>query len=184
MEASFFHSLLKPHLSGDRKMGEGTLSAVLVIIHFVKGKPYVILTKRSNSLKNHAGQFSFPGGTYSQSDRDLMQTAIRETFEEIGLAINDHDIIGNLRSVHTLTSNFVIVPFIAIIQSLTELKPDRKEIDAILDVPLIDLLKTIKPDLEHKPENYRFEYDGNVVWGATARILKQMYDILQKCGMI
>lgn len=186
MDASWLLSVLKPHLPTVLKIKEGTLSAVLVIIHFVDGRPHVVLTKRSGKLKNHAGQMSFPGGTFSDSDRDLMQTAIRETYEEIGLNVKEDDIIGNLRSVHTLTSNFTIVPYVAIVQSLGSLNPDWKEIDSILDVPLLDLLKTMMPDHEHKGygEIYRFEYDGNVVWGATARILKQMHDILRKCGMI
>ena len=186
MESSWLLDKLKPHLANELKIEKGILAAVLVIIHFHNGKPHVILTKRSSELKSHAGQISCPGGTFSDSDKDLLQTAIRETFEEIGLMVNEKDIIGKLRSVHTLTSNFTIVPYVAIIESIGNLKPDRKEIDAVLDVPLLDLLKTMVPDLEHAGfgELYKFEYDGNVVWGATARILKQMHDILHKCGMI
>jgi len=186
MESSWLLSMLKPHLANELKIGKGTLAAVLVIIHFHDGKPHIILTKRSSELKNHAGQISCPGGTFSDSDKNLMQTAIRETFEEIGLRINEKDIIGNLQSVHTLTSNFTIVPYVAIVKSIGNLKPDRKEIDAVLDVPLLDLLKTMMPDRGHVSfgELYKFEYDGNIVWGATARILKQMHDIMHKCGMI
>lgn len=186
MEASWLLRMLKPHLSSELKIEEGTLSAVLVIIHFRNGKPYVILTKRSGELKNHAGQISCPGGTFSDSDKDLKHTAIRETFEEIGLRVNEKDIIGNLRGVHTLTSNFTIVPYVAIIKSIGNLKPNKEEIDAVFDVPLLELLKTMTPDLEHTGfgEIYKFEHNGNVVWGATARILKQMHDILHMCGMI
>jgi len=186
MEASSLLRLLKPHLAGKLKIEEGTLSAVLLIIHFRNGKPYVILTKRSGKLKNHAGQISCPGGTFSDPDKDLKHTAIRETLEEIGLRVNEKDIIGHLHSVHTLTSNFTIVPYIAIIKSIVRLKPNKKEIDTVFDVPLLELLKTMAPDLDHTGfgEIYKFEYDGNMIWGATARILKQMHDILHKCGMI
>ncbi len=186
MEESLLLRMLKPYLAGELKIGEGTLSAVLLIIHFRNGEPYVILTKRSGELKNHAGQISCPGGTFSDSDKDLKHTAIRETFEEIGLNVNEKDIIGCLHSVHTLTSNFTIVPYVAIIKSIGHLKPNKKEIDAIFDAPLLELLTTMAPDLEHTGfgEIYKFEYDGNVIWGATARILKQMHDILHKCGMI
>jgi len=186
MEPSWLLNMLKPHLANELKIEKGTLAAVLVIINFHDGKPYIILTKRSSELKSHAGQISCPGGTFSDSDKDLMQTAIRETFEEIGLRINEKDVIGNLRSVHTLTSNFTIVPYVAILEYIGDLKPDRKEIDAVLDLPLLDLLKTMASDLEHTDfgELYKFEFNGNIIWGATARILKQLYDILHKCGMI
>lgn len=186
MESSWLLSTLKPYLANELKVEEGTLSAVIFIIHLKNGKPYIILTKRSSKLKNHAGEISCPGGTYSNSDKDLMQTAIRETFEEIGVRINEQDIVGNLRPVHTRKSGFTIVPFVVILESIGELKPCKQEIDAVLDVPLFDLLKTASLDSEHDSfgERYRFEYDGNVVWGATARILKQIHDILHKCGMI
>jgi len=186
MESSRLHSMIKPHLVDELKLEKGTLSAVLVIIHFRDGKPHIILTKRSNELKNHAGQISCPGGTFSNSDKDLMNTALRETFEELGVKIDEKDIVGNLRSVHTLTSDFTIVPYVAILETVGSLNPDRKEIDAVLDLPLLNLLKTMTPDHEHTSfgELYKFEYDGNVIWGATARILKQLYDIMRKCGMI
>ncbi len=186
MESSALHSMIKPYLADTLKLEKGTLSAVLVIIHFRDGKPHIILTKRSSKLKNHAGQISCPGGTFSDSDKDLMNTALRETFEELGLKIYEKDIIGNLRSVHTLTSNFTIVPYVAILESVGNLNPDRKEIDAVFDLPLLDLLKTMTPDHEHADfgDLYKFEYDGNVIWGATAHILKQLNDIMRKCGMI
>jgi 8-oxo-dGTP pyrophosphatase MutT (NUDIX family) len=178
--------MIKPHLANELKLEKGILSAVLVIIHFRDKKPHIILTKRSGELRNHAGQISCPGGTFSDSDKDLMHTALRETFEELGVKIDEKDVIGNLRSVHTLTSNFTIMPYVAILESIRNLNPDGKEIDAVLDLPLIDLLKTMAPDDEHVGfgELYKFEYDGNVIWGATARVLKQMHDIMRKCGMI
>ena len=186
MESSWFLRMLKPHLASVLKIEKGTLSAVLVIIHFRDGKPRIILTKRSSTMKNHAGQISCPGGTFSDSDKDLMRTAIRETYEEIGIRIGEGDVAGTLRGVHTLTSNFTILPFVAVIDTIENPKSNRKEIDEVIDAPLLDLLKTVERDLRHASfgEVYKFEYRGTVVWGATARILKQIYDILHKSGMI
>ncbi|MFQ5940764.1 MAG: NUDIX hydrolase [Nitrososphaerales archaeon] len=186
MEPSQLLELLKPHLLTKQKSEVGILAAVLVIVHFRNGKPRILLTKRSRKLRNHAGEISCPGGTYLDSDEDLRHTAIRETNEEIGLRIDARDIVGSLPSVHTLTSNFSIVPYIAIVDKIENVKPNITEIDKVIDAPLIDLLKTIESDLEHESfgEVYRFEYDDNVIWGATARILKQIHDILNKSGMI
>ena len=85
-----------------------------------------------------------------------------------------------------MTSNFTILPFVAIIDAIEEPKPDSKEIEEVIDAPLIDLLKTVEHDLEHDSfgEVYKFEYNGNIIWGATARILKQIYDILHASGMV
>lgn len=186
MESQKLLEVLKAYLAKEQKLEEGILAAVLVIIHFREGKPYILLTKRSSELKNHAGQISCPGGTYSKSDKDLMHTAIRETYEEMGIKIDESDIVGYLQGVHTLTSNFTIVPYIAIIDEIENPKPNIHEIEKVIDAPLIDLLKTIERDMEHAHfgEVYRFVYDGNIVWGATARILKQIYDILHKSGMV
>lgn len=186
VEASQLLQILKPHLTKEQEPEKGILAAVLVIIHFQDGKPRILLTKRSGKLKNHAGEVSCPGGTYLDSDKDLMRTAIRETYEEIGIRIGEGDVAGTLRGVHTLTSNFTILPFVAVIDTIEKPKPNSKEIDEVIDALLLDLLKTVERDLEHASfgEVYKFEYRGIVVWGATARILKQIYDILQKSGMI
>ncbi|MFQ5920511.1 MAG: NUDIX hydrolase [Nitrososphaerales archaeon] len=190
MESSQFLEILKPYLTREfpdmEEEQERTLSAVLVVIHFSNGDPYVVLTKRSRNLKNHAGQISFPGGTLMASDASLMQTAIRETMEEIGVRMGEAQIAGILHSVITLTSSFIIVPFVAVVEQIGSLSPNREEIDEVLDLPLLDLLRTVSPDLEHSDHRrlYKFEYGGNVVWGATARILRQIYDILRERGMI
>ncbi len=186
MESSQLLSALKPHLAKEQKPEEGILAAVLVIIYYSDGKPHILLTKRSNKLRNHGGEISCPGGTYLDSDKDLLHTAIRETREEIGIRIDERDIVGYLPSVHTLTSNFAIVPYVAIINAIENLKPNVTEIDEVIDTSLIDLLKTVETDLDHTSfgEVFRFKCNGNIVWGATAKILKQIYDILHKSGMI
>ncbi|NMJ86408.1 MAG: CoA pyrophosphatase [Thaumarchaeota archaeon] len=186
MESLQLLEVLKSHLIKEEKIDEGILAAVIVIIYFPSGNPHILLTRRSDKLKKHAGEISCPGGTYLDSDKDLLHTAIRETHEEIGISIDKNNIIGCLRGVHTLTSNFTIVPYIAIIDEIENPKPSINEIKEIIDVPLIDLLKTVESDLNHMSFGniYKFVYNDNVIWGATAKILKQIYDILHKSGMI
>ncbi|HZD82390.1 MAG TPA: CoA pyrophosphatase, partial [Nitrososphaeraceae archaeon] len=89
-------------------------AAVLVIIHYGKIVPHIILTKRSSNLRSHANEISFPGGKYANEDNSLIETAIRETKEEIGIDIMRRDIIGGLARVKTLTSNFTIMPFVTL----------------------------------------------------------------------
>ena len=134
-------------------------------------------------LKNHTGEISFPGGQYSRAiDPSLLDTALRETIEEVGLYFTAQDILGRLRTVYTLTSNFTIVPFITIQKSIPEPKILANEVDCIVDTPLQKMLATFEPDIEHyhisQKGTYKFTYGEFVIWGATARILKQIYDCL------
>jgi 8-oxo-dGTP pyrophosphatase MutT (NUDIX family) len=157
-------------------------AAVLVIIHYGKIIPHIILTKRSSNLRSHANEISFPGGKYVKEDKSLIETAIRETKEEIGIDIMRRDIIGRLERVKTLTSNFIIMPFVTLQDRISEPKIYVDEIEKVIDVPLMEVLGTIAPDIDHYnlsvTEVYKFTYENEVIWGATARILKQLYDCL------
>ncbi|MGZ8890031.1 MAG: NUDIX hydrolase, partial [Nitrososphaeraceae archaeon] len=86
------------------KLSGYTLSSVLIIIHFTDFKPKIILTKRSSLLKYHKNEISFPGGTYKETDSSLINTALRETKEEIGLNFHSNEILGCFQTVSTLTS--------------------------------------------------------------------------------
>lgn len=160
-----------------------TPSAVLVIIHYHNSsrRPHVFMTKRSSTLQSHRGEISFPGGKYAEADGNLLATALRETDEEIGISFSPDQVIGSLRAVSTMTSNHFIVPFITLQDKLPEHKISRNEVEALLDAPLIETLRSIEPDVEHyrlAKDAFKFTYDNNVIWGATARIMKQLYDLL------
>jgi 8-oxo-dGTP pyrophosphatase MutT (NUDIX family) len=179
-------SLLRPALS-DRPYlpadaASATPAAVMVIIHYHNNnKPHVFLTRRSSTLKSHRGEISFPGGRYVESDGTLLSTALRETEEEVGIAFTPDQVAGSLRAVRTMTSNHFIVPFVTIQDMLPKYRTAASEVEAVIDVPLIETLKSIEPDTEHyrlAKDAYKFTYDNNVIWGATARILKQLHDLL------
>jgi 8-oxo-dGTP pyrophosphatase MutT (NUDIX family) len=156
-------------------------AAVLVIIHYHRDRPYVFLTKRSSSLKLHAGEISFPGGRYIESDGTFLATALRETAEEVGIIFTADQILGCLAAVRTLTSNHFIVPYITIQDILPQYRISTGEVEAVIDIPLIETLKSIQLDNEHyhiAKDAFKFTFDNNVIWGATARVLKQMYDLL------
>ena len=174
-----------PHLSWPASLGNSiydtfSLSSVVVLIHFTRSSPHVLLTKRSSNLRSHGGEISFPGGRYTMGDENLLNTAIRETGEEIGIKLASGDILGSLKTVKTLTSNFFIVPFVSILQNIDQPIPFADEVEAVLDLPLVSLLTTMSPDTEHVSidELYKFNYDSYLIWGATARILKQLNDFI------
>ncbi len=171
--------MVRPYLPADA--ASATPAAVLVIIHYHKDSPYVFLTKRSSNLRSHTGEISFPGGRYVESDGTLLATALRETSEEVGITFTIDKIIGCLRAVQTMTSNHFVVPFVTIQDMLPQYRISTSEVQEVIDAPLIETLRSIELDTEHHrlaKDAFKFTYQDNVIWGATARVLKQMYDIL------
>jgi 8-oxo-dGTP pyrophosphatase MutT (NUDIX family) len=158
------------------------MAALLVIIHYTQTSPRIVLTKRNLTLKAHKGEIAFPGGAFSNQDKSLCDTAVRETREEIGLIVEQKDILGSLQSVRTLTSNFSIIPFVTIQEKILEPQILIDEVQEVIDAPLFELLYSAKIDLEHQTMStkslYKFTYGSEVIWGATARILKQLRDCL------
>ena len=158
-----------------------TFASVLAVIF--GSEPKILMTKKAKHLKIHAGEIAFPGGKQDKDDADLLETALRETREEINLAVRRDQVIGHLKPVTTLNSKFTIIPFVAVVNRLPRLK-DNQEVDKILHIPFFSFLKTLEEDKDphHRSlkEMYTFIYQDHLVWGASARILKQISDILKK----
>ncbi len=161
------------------------LAAVLVIIY--GNKPHVIMTERPKTMDHHAGEISFPGGRWQESDQDLLSTAIRETGEEMGVEITRGQVIGQLKPVTTLNSGFTISPFITIQDQIPKMNPNN-EIESVLEIPLIPLLKTMEDDKDpaHKSiqEMYTFKFENHLIWGASARMLHQISVLLSSSGLL
>ena len=160
--------------------GKYSLASILVVIY---GKePIVVMTEKPKHMTFHAGEISFPGGKLDSDDSDLLETALRETSEEIGLTISKEQVIGQLEPVVTLNSGFLILPFISVINQIPTLSANA-EVEKIFHIPLESFLKTQAkdPDPSHNliQEMYTFEYQNQIVWGASARILKQIQDCLK-----
>ncbi len=165
--------------------GKTKLAAVLVIIY--GSEPTIVMTERPKTMNQHAGEISFPGGTWKEDDNDLLETALRETEEEIGLRVSRDQVIGQLRPVTTLNSGYTITPFVSLMNKVPKLTPNS-EIEKILHIPMLPLLETLENDIDpaHKliQEMYIFTYQNKIVWGASARMLKQMVNILSKNQLI
>jgi 8-oxo-dGTP pyrophosphatase MutT (NUDIX family) len=170
----------RPHLKHILGGDGALIASVLLIIHYNYGQPQILLTKRSSGLKSHAGEVCFPGGAYIEEDRELHFTALRETKEELGLAFKEKDICGSLEPVRTVTSNYIITPYITVQDNIPKPRIFSDEVQRILDVPLVGLLTTLASDRLHgytcNEDRFIFKHEGEVIWGATASIVKQIYD--------
>lgn len=157
-------------------------SSVLVIIHFNhEYTPTIIFTKRSSNLRNHAGEISFPGGRVSDQDHSMIETALRETYEEIGLSIQKEKIIGSLAPTNTYTTKIVIYPFIVILGKISVPFEPNEEVEQVIEIPLEVLRNRLTIDEEHSSSDnkmFKFNVDGYLIWGATARILKNLLDLI------
>ena len=156
------------------------LASVLVVIY--GQSPKIIMTEKPKSMKFHAGEISFPGGKFDANDSDLLETALRETSEEIGLDVSKDQVIGQLTPVMTLNSGFLILPFVCLLNDIPVLMTNS-EVENILHIPLNSFLKTVAKDTDSShnliDEMYTFEYQSQIVWGASARILKEVENNLR-----
>jgi len=137
---------------------------------------HIILTKRSSHLKHHAGEISFPGGRQEDSDTDLVQTALRETHEEIGINPQSVEIIGRLPRQKTI-SQYLVTPFVAIVSSADKLLIDKNEVESAFEVPLPFAINPSNQQRVKQRINerdfyfYVIQYQQHRIWGATARML-------------
>jgi 8-oxo-dGTP pyrophosphatase MutT (NUDIX family) len=161
-------------------------AAVLLPLY---GRPdgiHVLFTRRSEYVEHHKGQISFPGGGYDDSDGDLRTTALRETWEEIGVSVGDVDVLGELDEMVTV-SNFLVRPFVGRITRPGPYPFEHSEVEVaeILEVPLdhlrddANLLVETRTYQGRTGPAYSYRWRDHLIWGATARILRQFLELLR-----
>jgi 8-oxo-dGTP pyrophosphatase MutT (NUDIX family) len=158
-------------------------AAVLIAMHSVENELRVLFTKRAEHLLHHPGQISFPGGKYEDSDASLIDTAIREAHEEIGLAPENVKVIGQLPSYKTV-SGFEVKPILAFVESkldiVNDLVIDQGEVAEVFDVPLAFLMQPnnlLAHMIERKGKDfpvYFIPFEDRYIWGATAGIIASL----------
>ena len=162
-------------------------SAVLALFYPSDGKINLVFIKRAEYPGVHSGQISFPGGGWEERDKDLVDTALREAEEEIGVDRNDVTAIGKLTDLFIPPSNFLVTPVVGFIPEQPHFKPDPDEVDQILEIPMDELLDdsnimekeiTIFPEVTLKVPCYYI--DGSVIWGATAMILSELIELIRR----
>ncbi len=158
-------------------------SAVMVLIYPKNGEYCILLNKRSDQVEHHKGEISFPGGARDPEDRDALETALRETEEEMGINRDDITVIGEMDEVVT-RSNFLINVFTGTIEYPYPFKPSAIEIAEVLEFPVSELIDPANRRTETRWEDggpvtsYSYVHQEHIVFGATARILQGCIDIL------
>ncbi len=185
-----FIQRVKPHLNQnliDQDLWLGAsgdmdrAAAVFFPFYWKNDEPWVLLTKRNAKLKHHSGQVSFPGGAHEDQDKNIKQTALRETHEEIGVAKELIQLWGFLDGLPSI-SGFHVTPFVGEIKDVSNLIIDQNEVEKAFGVPF-----SFFQDGENRNKHnvktpwgrrhyYSFEYKKDVIWGLTAQIIVQLVD--------
>lgn len=145
----------------------------------------VIMIKRTETVLHHKGQISFPGGGVEEKDRSPEDTALREAEEEIGLRRQDVEILGRLEDTLTLTSNYIVHPYVGLVPPDYAFAVNPAEVERVIHVPLHvfhpENVAARRSEVLYRGANYRTEgyaFDGEVIWGATARIMENFMSIV------
>jgi len=158
--------------------GAGTAAAVLVPLFERDGEALVWLARRPTSMRSHAGQVAFPGGKHDAVDASLLDTALRETHEELGIPRASVDVLGALDGVVTITG-FTISPWVGWLAPGVELAPNAAEVDRVFAAPLRAFLDEPTGVFPWRG----WTIDGELVWGATAAIVRGFVAILRELGV-
>jgi len=159
-------------------------AAVLVPLFLRNDEPWALFTRRTEHLKNHGGEISFPGGGVEPEDKDLWQTALRETEEEMGIAGTDIKRLGQLDDFISIYG-YLVTPYVGSFSDSYPYNPDPGEIAEIIELPLQKLRNPQiyhQEDWQHKGRSIPVDFyqlEGHNIWGMTAAILKQLLHRLE-----
>ena len=182
--SSELRSLLLDPEEAERLDAHGaTDAAVLVPMHGWPDNPGLVFTERRSDLKRHAGEISFPGGRRDEGE-ELLETALREAEEEIGLARDNVEVVGALPPIGTFVTNYKVHPFVGLIEEGMRFEPNPTEVESVLVASLDDLAaayekrRLVRRGVPIKTDTYLVA--DKLIWGATARILAELFDRLNR----
>jgi len=174
----------RPRVALDRS---DLVSAAVLVPVTDRDGPHLVFTKKTSGVPHHKGQFSFPGGVVETGDGSRVETALREAWEEIRLPAEAVEVLGLLDDTPTRATNFVITPVVGIVRDPVVFKPDGREIERVIEVPLATLrdpaifrTELWERDGEPHPVLFYQVSAEDLVWGATARILSQFLALLDE----
>jgi len=148
------------------------------------GEPYFLLTQRTQEVSTHKGQISFPGGLREDADSSLRETGLREMEEEVGIPADFVEVLGRFNQ-YTAASNFRVTPFVAFLREGFSVSLNPREVERILEVPLRFFYQTEPTEeIYHRFGRagtlYFYNYEGDVIWGLTAAMIKDLIEVLEE----
>ncbi|MES2619647.1 MAG: CoA pyrophosphatase, partial [Bacteroidota bacterium] len=161
---------------------------VMLLLYDKDGILNIVFTQRKQYEGVHSGQMSFPGGKKDEGDFDLIQTALRETKEEIGVGEDKIEIIGALSELYIPPSNFLVYPVVGFATDIVSFLPQLNEVEKVVEIPVDFFLnkKNINLQTEIKLFNGAvvqvpaYVYEGHIIWGATAIMLSEFTFIMER----
>lgn len=184
MVPPFRRELLKQQESAIKKAKQAGVLALFYPNSSQETKFVLILRRAYKGV--HSAQVAFPGGKLEDQDKSLEETALRETYEEVGVAVNDVKILRKLTQVYIPPSNFYVHPYFGIVDFTPQFIKQDDEVEAVIEVDLDDFLddrylisKVVSTSYSVEVEVPAFNLNGHVVWGATAMMLSEIKDLLK-----
>ncbi len=180
----------KKELERQQNRTNPRLSGVMILLYPHQGEIKTVMIKRPQYPGVHSGQIAFPGGRKEDFDTDLIETALRENEEEIGIKRERVKLIGQLTTLYIPPSNYDVLPVVGYLNERPEFIPDQKEVDGILEINIVDFLKT--KNIRHKKVLTRnniqvsvicYFIQNEIIWGASAMIISELTELLKKTSL-
>lgn len=177
--------LLTPEQAINLDVHGATNAGVLVALYGSRepDELHAVFTRRRDDLRRHPGEISFPGGRHDEGDADLLATALREAHEEIGLPPDAVEVLGALQPTPTIATGYAVYPFVGLIAPGLQWVLSPREVAAVIEVPLARLRsgygrrRLVRRGLPIRTDTYLVE--DHLIWGATARILADLFDRIE-----
>jgi 8-oxo-dGTP pyrophosphatase MutT (NUDIX family) len=164
-------------------------ASVMMLIYPKNNIPHFVLIERTQSTGKHSGQIAFPGGKKEKRDADNSVTALRETEEEIGILMQQQQLIMPLTSIYIPPSNYMVYPYLAFAKAELQFTPQPSEVKSIVEIALTELLDhsnekraTLSTSYMKKVSVPCFYFGETMVWGATAMMLQEIKDLFIASG--
>jgi len=173
-------------LEGDKMLSFAKQSAVMILLFPENGQLKTVFIKRSESDGFHSGQIAFPGGQFEKTDKNFQATALRETFEEIGVEPTKIEIIGQLTDLYIPPSNFLVKVFVGYCSEKSDYTLDKNEVQSIIEINIEDFYREnviFEKEFVSSAKNIKrlapyFSLNNIEIWGATAMIVSELLDVL------
>lgn len=170
--------------TSENKIDAGVL---LLLYPDEKKEMNLVFMKRPSYDGYHSGQISFPGGKFEETDNSFEHTALRETYEEIGVIPDSIKVLGHLSNLYIPVSNFLVYPFVGYVNCKPIFKLDKHEVEYVIEanIQTLTLKKIETTTLYHNNKGFKVPYfniQNEIVWGATAMILNEFVEVLKTTG--